>query len=141
MDLQKAYDTVSVSHGLFLARLEAIGVGPKMLAAINSLYSTGALCTKIHSSAGHSQIQQNGVRQNCPLSPTLFGIFFDGPQAHLDGYAPHADLQLDSGCWGSSLVYADDDALMSWTSHVLQSLFDGMHVFWEGLGLTLSSTK
>ena len=35
VDLQKAYDTVQ--HGLLWARLEGIGVGPKMLAAIKSL--------------------------------------------------------------------------------------------------------
>ena len=65
---------LSVSHSLLLARLEAIGVGPKMLAAIKSLYSPGTLCMKIHSLAGQPQIQQNGVRQNCPLSPTLLAF-------------------------------------------------------------------
>ena len=37
MDLQKAYDTVQ--HPLLWDKLESIGVGPRMLAAIRSLYS------------------------------------------------------------------------------------------------------
>ena len=58
----------------------------------------------------------SGVRQGCPLSPTLFGIFFDGLHSHLDSTAPHAGVQLGSGRWVPSLVYADDVVLLSWTS-------------------------
>ena len=97
VDLQKAYDTVQ--HDLLWARLEAIGVSPRMLAAIRSLYSSGALSMR--------------VRQGCPLSPTLFGIFFDGLHSHPDSVAPHAGVQLGSGRWVPSLVYADDVVLLS----------------------------
>ena len=37
MTFQKAYDTVQ--HHLLWDKLESIGVGPRMLAAIGSLYS------------------------------------------------------------------------------------------------------
>ena len=120
VDLQKAYDTVQ--HDLLWARLEAIGVTPRMLAAIRSLYSSGELSMRVGGTAGPSLLQQNGVRQGCPLSPTLFGIFFDGLHNHLDSVAPHAGVQLGSGRWVPSLVYADDVVLLSWTSAGLQSL-------------------
>ena len=89
VDLQKVYDTVQ--HGLLWARLEGIGVGPKILAAIKSLYASGTLFMKIGGAAGPSLVQQNGVRQGCPLRPTLFGIFFDGLHGHLGCSLP--------ACW------------------------------------------
>ena len=87
LDLQKAHDTVQ--HGLLWARLEDIGVCPKMLAAITSLYASGTLSMKVGGAAGPSLVQQNGVRQGCPLSPTSFGIFFDGLHGHLGCSWPH----------------------------------------------------
>ena len=132
VDLQKAYDTVQ--HGLLWARLEGIGVGPKMLAAIKSLYASGTLSMKVEGAAGPSLVQQNGVRQGCPLSPTLFGIFFDGLHGHLDCSLLHAGLQLGSGRWVSALVYADDVVLLSWTAAGLQDLLDSMHAFCSELG-------
>ena len=99
VDLQKAYDTVQ--HGLLWARLEGIGVGPKMLAAIKSLYASGTLSMKVGGAAGPSLVQQNGVRQGCPLSPTLFGILFDGLHGHLDCNLPcmlGCNWALADGC-------------------------------------------
>ena len=96
---------------------------------------------KVGGTAGPPRVQQNGVRQGCPLSPTLFGIFFDGLHGRLDGTAPQAGVQLGSGRWVSSLVYADDVVLLSWSSLGLQALLDGMHAFCQGLGLTISPSK
>ena len=96
---------------------------------------------KVNGTAGSPAIQQMGVRQGCPLSPTLFGIFFDGLHDHLQQHAPTAGLQLGSGRWLSSLVYADDVVLLSWSSQGLQLLIDGMHAFCVSMGLTISPTK
>ena len=71
---------------------------------------------KIAGAAGPAHTQHNGVRQGCPLSPTLFGIFFDGLHDHLHTQGPHDGVQLDSGRWVSSLIYADDVVLLSWSS-------------------------
>ena len=90
VDLRKAYDTV---QHLIWARLEAIGVSPKMLAAIKSLYASGTLSTKVGGVAAPSLVQQTRVQQGCPLSPTVFSISFDGLHGHLDRYLPHAGLQ------------------------------------------------
>ena len=104
-------------------------------------YASGTLSMKVGGAAGPSLVQQNGVRQGCPLSPTLFGIFFDGLHGHLDCSLPHAGLQLGSGRWVSALVYADDVVLLSWTAAGLQDLLDSMHAFCLSLGLTISPSK
>ena len=68
-----------------------------------------------------------GVRQDCPLSPTLFGLFFDGLHDHLHLYVSTAGIRLRSGKVLSSLVYANDVILLSWS--VLQLLLDSMKHF------------
>ena len=82
-----------------------------------------------------------GVRQGCPLSPTLFGLFFDGLHDHLHSCASASGIQLRSGRWVSSLVYADDIVLLSWSASGLQVLLDSMNQFCVGLGLVISTTK
>ena len=84
LDVQKAYD--AVQHELLWARLQQIGIGTQMLAAIQSLYSGSTLSMKLGGTAGQPRLQQNGFRQDCALSPTLFGIFFDCLHAHLDSH-------------------------------------------------------
>ena len=111
-----------------------------MLGAVQSLYVTGTLSMKIDGTVGSPAVQQMGVRQGCPLSPTLFGIFFDGLHDRLQAVAPSAGLQLRSGRWVSSLVYADDVVLLSFTPGGLQQLIDGMHEFCASMGLTISPT-
>ena len=79
---------------LLWARLGAIGVVPRMVATIQSLYASGTLSMKIAGAARQACSQQTGVRQGCPLSPTLFGPFFDGLHGDLHSQAPHDDIQL-----------------------------------------------
>ena len=82
-----------------------------------------------------------GVRRGCPLSPTLFGLFFDGLHDRLHSCASASGIQLRSGKWVSSLVYADDVVLLSWSASGLQLLLDSMNHFCVGLGLVISTTK
>ena len=131
----------TVQHDMWWSKLESIGVGPRMLAAIQSLYSSGTLPMKVAGTAGQPRTQQMGVRQGCPLSPTLFGSFFDGLHDHLQSRAPMSGMQLGSGRWLSSLVYADDVVLLSWTPAGFQLLLDSMNDFCLGLGMVITPTK
>ena len=100
-----------------------------MPAPIRSLYSSGTFSMKVAGTAGEPRIQQMGVRQGCPLSPTLFGLSFDGLHDHLHSCAPASGTQLRSGKWVSSLVYADDVVLLSWSASGLQLLLDSLNHF------------
>ena len=84
------------------------------------------------------------------LSKTVYGraahsaphcIFFDGLHDHLHSQVPHDGIRLDSGRWASSLIYADDVVLLSWSSPGLQHLLNSMQDFCSHLDLTLSSSK
>ena len=72
---------------------------------------------RVSGTVGPILLQQNESQHGCPLSPSGFDIFFDyhwpGQRGHVDSAAPHAGVQLGSGSWVSSLVYADDVVLLS----------------------------
>ena len=112
----------------------------KMLAAIQSLYSGGAMSMKICGRAGATGTAQVGVRQGCPLSPTLFGLFFDNLYSQLQSDCPSAGVE----CRGTripSLFCADDVALLSASAQGLQQLLDSMQSFCAANGLTISIPK
>ena len=75
VDLTAAFDRVPRS--LLWERLRSCGVSGQMLAAIQALYSDAHIVINIDGCIGESATVLSGVKQGCPLSPTLFGIFID----------------------------------------------------------------
>ena len=138
VDLKKAYD--SVQHPLLWASLQRKGVHGKMLAAIQSLYDGGTMSMKISGKSGATGTAQVGVRQGCPLSPTLFGIFFDDLYSQLQSDCPLAGIEC-RGIRVPGLFYADDVALLSASAEGLQQLLDTMQAFCVANGLTISIPK
>lgn len=55
-----------------------------------------------------------GVKQGCPLSVTLFGVYLDGLEQHLKETVGH-DAPSLSAVLISLLLYADDLTIMSTT--------------------------
>ena len=83
-----------------------------------------------------------GVKQGCPLSPTLFGLYVDGLERHLletadiDAYAPTL-----RGVLVPLLLYADDLILMSTTAVGLQKQLDALASFCDQRQLTVNLSK
>ena len=96
---------------------------------------------KVGGTAGDPKVQSMGVRQGCPLSPTLCGIFFDGLHEHMSAVAAEPGLLLRAGRWVPFLCYADDVVLLSDSSRGLQHLIDSMQGFCTSIGLVISVAK
>jgi len=81
VDFKKAFDTVS--RGLLWQVLERAGIRGPSLDCIKSLYAHDSAA--VRNSEGISDIFDclMGVKQGCPLSATLFGLFVDGLEQHL----------------------------------------------------------
>ncbi|KAL4431289.1 hypothetical protein ABPG75_006545, partial [Micractinium tetrahymenae] len=88
VDFEKAFD--SVNHGLLWAALRRAGIGGAMLQAIQAMYADVPVC--VRSADGLSGCFQAvlGVKQGCPLSPLLFGIFLDDFEEYLQSAAGEA---------------------------------------------------
>ena len=76
VEFKKAFDTVP--RGLLWQVLETLGIRGPILDCINSLYSHDSAA--VRNQEGISDIFDclMGVKQGCPLSATLFGLFVDG---------------------------------------------------------------
>ncbi len=66
-----------------------------------------------------------GVKQGCPLSATLFGLFVDGLEQHLMDTVGH-DAPSLSSVLIPLLLYADDLIIMSTTAAGLQRQLDAL---------------
>jgi hypothetical protein len=75
VDFKKAFDTVPREK--LWHRIEELGVPMHLRAAVHRLYEE--VKVKIRTSTGifESFRSDIGVKQGCPLSPTLFGLYID----------------------------------------------------------------
>jgi hypothetical protein len=139
LDLKGAYDRVN--RTLLWEALQRLGVPGRMLAAIQSLYANSTLAMKIGNKAGIRLPSTTGLKQGCPLSPTLFGLFADGLHRCLLSQCPGVGPQLRNGTSVPDLGYADDFALLATTPDGLQRLIDAAAGFCAETGMVISVEK
>jgi hypothetical protein len=80
------------------------------------------------------------VKQGCPLSPLLFGLYLDGLEKHLDALDGDSPPQL-ADIVVKLLLYADDLALMSKTPQGLQKQIDVLFEFCVERQLVINVNK
>jgi len=81
-----------------------------------------------------------GVKQGCPLNPTLFGLYKDGLEKHLLETAGIDAPEL-GGILAPLLLYADDLILKSTSPEGLQRQLDALGSFCEQRQLTVNLSK
>jgi hypothetical protein len=66
--------------------LAGLGVEGRFLRCLQAMYAKDTICIN-HPSEGvtFSFRCQQGVKQGCPLSPLLFGLYLDALEERLDG--------------------------------------------------------
>ena len=139
MDLKGAFDRVL--RPLLWRVLERLGVHGRMLEALKGLYSTAAVAVRLAGRSGPVLPSRSGVRQGCPLSPTLFGLLADGLHRSLQATAAAHGVQLSSSLSVTDLGYADDFALVSSSPLGLQHLLYRAHSWTSAVGMELSPDK
>ena len=95
---------------------------------------------KIGGTYGGSQHPSIGLKQGCPLSATLFGLFTDGLHQYLQDTVPEAGVQVQH-LRLTDLKYADDVCLMAPTKEHLQALLDALYAHCGMIGMTVSQEK
>ena len=120
--------------------LEELGVNGRILDIIKSLYAHDSAA--VRSLQGISAIFRclMGVKQGCPLSPTLFGLYVDGLEKHLLATAD-IDAPTLMGVMVLLLLYADDLTLISESAAGLQKQLDALASFCDQRQLTVNLSK
>ena len=139
LDLKGAYDRVQ--RPLLWQVLQRLGVHGPMLAALQSLYEDSGLAISINGRSGKTVQSHTGVKQGCPLSPTLFGLYIDGMHRFLMSSGPIDVPILSTGVRVTDLAYADDVILMALSPQGLQRLIDIVCQFCAPMGMIVSVAK
>ena len=82
-----------------------------------------------------------GVKQGCPLSPTLFGIYIDELEAFLHEHIQDIDGCLLHQVLISILLFADDVVLLSSSPEDLQRKLDALSPFCDLWKFTVNLSK
>ncbi len=127
VDFKKAFDTVP--RDLLWQVLEGLGINGRILECLRSMYRQDRACLH-HPEEGLTPtfLCRIAVKQGCPLSPLLFGLFIDGLEKRLnvlEGDTPPMLGQLAIRL----LLYADDLTVMSHTPVGLQKQLDVLQAF------------
>ena len=137
MDFRKTFDTVPRNNLWNI--LEELKVPFELTVAAIRLYEN--VIVKLKSNEGWlKDIKCNiRVKQGCPLSPTLFGIYID----KLEGYLEEArcDGMILAGIVVILLLYADDIVLLARCRSDLDKQLRLLKDFFSTMGMTVTLTK
>ncbi|MCO5562498.1 hypothetical protein L7F22_016125 [Adiantum nelumboides] len=118
VDFRKAFDTVPRER--LFRRLAALGIGEEMTWGIYTLYEHVSGRVRCPGGLSDTLVSTIGVKQGCPLSPTLFGLYID---EIVDFILHQGGEGVDiAGTTVYILLYADDIVLVSETAEGLQHL-------------------
>ena len=139
VDLKKAFG--AVWHVGALYTLLRAGCSTQFTSIIKSMYSQLQSCVRHNNTRSEFFPIEVGIRQGCNLSPIIFNLFINKLPQYLDSIVTHpfsiTGLNL------SSLLYADDIALLSLTAKGLQGFLNDLQKFcykWK-LKVNIKKTK
>ena len=139
VDFKKAYD--SVPRDLLWTKLERLGVHGWFLDGIKALYADVPMAVKTAQGLSASFQSVMGVKQGCPLSPTLFGLYLDDLEDAMRAKQQLLDSPALDGVTLLALLYADDLALVSTSMAGLQAQLDVLRDYADRWGLTVNVDK
>lgn len=123
-----------------MAGTRGIGIHGRILDIMKSLYAQDSAAVRLMQGISAMFRCLLGVKQGCPLSPTLFGLYVDAFEKLLLKTAG-MDAPTLLGTLVPLLLYADDLILMSTTAAGLQKQLDVLASFCETRQLTVNLTK
>jgi hypothetical protein len=140
VDFKKAFDTIP--RHLLWQELAGIGITGKMLTCIQSMYANdSARIFNAKQGLTDEFLCQKGVKQGCPLSPTLFGLYIDKIESRILEISDQSSFPELGGMKVPLLLYADDLAIFSHSPNGLQQQLSVLQKFCHDFQLTVNSEK
>jgi Reverse transcriptase (RNA-dependent DNA polymerase) len=144
IDFEKAFDKVP-REALWL-RLEERGVCGEMLSVLKKAYERVVMRIKVNGERSEPFNSLQGVKQGCPLSTELFGLFIETLAEFIDkrdeseANFPHEAPSI-GGRRVSNLLYADDLSLLAMSPRRLTELLWAVDNFCEAFGMRANVKK
>ena len=138
VDFKKAFDLVP--RQTLWSILEQRGMKGRVLSSLQTMYAADKACVLTRDGPTDLFDCSIGVKQGCPASPLLFGLYLDELETLLESCheidAPRiAELVL------AILLFADDIALFSYSVTGLQKQLNILEAFCVARGLTVNVKK
>ena len=139
VDFKKAFDSIP-RHTLFQKLLDH-DINGRFYDCLVNIYSNDIACIKVGDYLTPSFLTNQGVKQGCILSPTLFNIFLSDFQPLIETTACDP-VQLNENPLGC-LIWADDILLLSKSKEGLQNMLRVLNMYAEknGMALNIKKTK
>ena len=137
-NFKKAFDSIP-RHKLFQKLLDH-NINGKFYDILVNMYTNDVACIKISDTITPSFIANQGVKQGCILSPTLFNIFLSDIQAVTDTAACDP-VQIREGLNLSCIIWEDDILLLSKSEAGLGNMLSALKTYTEENGMTINTKK
>ena len=138
VDFKKAFDSIP-RHVLFQKLLD-YNINGKFYDCLVNIYINDIACIKVGDLVTSSFLANQGVKQGCILSPTLFNIFLADFQSLVETNQCDPVIlggNLNIGC----LIWADDILLLSQSKEGLQAMLQALNLYAEKNGMSLNIKK
>jgi hypothetical protein len=124
-------------------RLYDVGVRGRMLHAIAAFYHNVSCSIKFQNGVSDKFDNNVGVRQGCPLSPFIFGVFIEELHDRVVAELPEvgASLHCDTNCKIPLGMFADDLTKFARVALHLQAMLDVLDKFCTEKNMSLSLVK
>ena len=141
VDFRKAFDTVQ--RPVLWQLLRNLAVPEPFVLALESYYTSVSFRVRHPSGLSDPIAASIGVKQGCPLSPTLFGVFIESLLLDLlrDEHSATFALPELQGVPVPPLLYADDLALIATSLAGLQRQCDALTRWAARYGLSVNVAK
>ena len=138
VDIAKAFD--NVRRSLLWNIMERRGFPTQLIAVLQSLYNRTSITLDLNGRLTEDIPTNKGVRQGCPISPTLFNIYIDDV-LRLWKTKVDSGIQLQGDIYVNSLLYADDKVIIQETEDQLQKAIFTFNTILRNYGLRISAAK
>lgn len=147
VDFEKAFD--KVPRWALWQRLAERGVRGQMMDVLKRCYEKVSLRVKVNGKLSNPFVSHQGVKQGCPKSTDLFGIFIEALAEYIDAWDQHEatdrtwkhEAPTIGGKLVTCLLYADDLTLCALSIHRMQFLLNRLYEFCEAFGMRVNIAK
>ena len=138
VDFERAFDTIN--RNAIWQTLHEMGIPKKLIELIQEMYRDAGNRVQYKGKQSGTYYNNQGVRQGCVLSPTLFLIVLDGIMRKLDTTSPNG---IQWGLTGrlNDLDYADDICLLSHKHSDMQQKVQQLSDLANEVGLKINIRK